>query len=248
MTYLLITFFDSFSMKMQGERSCLLIPNPSATNFPWCPKDLPLQELKKLSPLIQANPQVSSFHIDPSGMPGFIAMSSKVSDETCKICLVAARPTTTLRRYLRIVAKSLNNPKRAVSQEIILHECLDLVQRGHMTMDILLPDTSAHFLRHALYHIVVTVHKRKPLGKANLSFITGAYSASEDGPPLLHMDPEQDPNDTFRLMVYSVEELEAVELKHMEKCVESTKSLKRAREIKKLNKEKKIDNFILKEK
>ena len=106
-------------------------------------------------------------------------------------------------------------------------------------MDILLQDTSAHFLRNALYHIVVTVHKRKALGTANLSFITGAYSASEDGPPLLYMDPEQDPDDTFRLMVYSKQELEAVELKHVKECEELTKSLKRARDIKKLNKESK---------
>ena len=30
-------------MKMQGERSCLLIPNPLDSNFPWCPIDKPKQ-------------------------------------------------------------------------------------------------------------------------------------------------------------------------------------------------------------
>ena len=184
------------------------------------------------------------FHIDPSGMPGFIAMSSLVSDETCKLFLVAARPTSTLRRYLKIVAESLNDTKRTISQENILYECLDLVQRGSMTMDILLPDNSAHFLRNALYHIVVTVHKRKALGTANLSFITGAYSAAEDGPPLLSMDPEQDGLDKFRLMVYSKQELEAVELKHVKKCEELTKSLKRARDIKKVVKESKSHSML----
>ena len=132
-------------MKIQGERSCLLIPNPSDSNFPWCPIDKPKQELEQLSPLIQFNSQNSSFHIDPSEMPGFIAMSSYFSDETLKIFLVAARPTSTLRRYLKIVADSLNDTKRNISQEIILSECLDLVQRGDMTMDLLFPGNTAHF-------------------------------------------------------------------------------------------------------
>ena len=145
MTYLLMYIFYSYIMKIQGERSCLLIPNPSDSHFPWCPIDKPKQKLEKLSPLIQFNSQNSSFHIDPSGMPGFIAMSSLISDETCKIFLVAARPTSTLRRYLKIVADSLNDTKRNISQESILSECLDLVKRGHMTMDILLPDYAAHF-------------------------------------------------------------------------------------------------------
>ena len=151
MTYLLMYIFYSCIMKMQGKRSCLLIPNPSDSHFPWCPIDKPKQELEKLSPLIQFNSQNSSFHIDPSGMPGFIAMSSFFSDETCKIFLVAARPTSTLRRYLKIVADSLNDTKRNISQEIVLSEYLDLVQRGYMSMNILFPDNTAHFFKNALH-------------------------------------------------------------------------------------------------
>ena len=159
-------------------------------------------------------------------------MSSYFSDETCKIFLVAARPTSTLRRYLKIVADSLNDTKRNISQEIILSECLDLVQRGYMTMDNLFPDNTAHFLKNALFHIVVTVHKKKPLGTANISFITGAYSTA-----LLSMDPDQDQSDKCRQMVYSKGELDKVEVNHLKKCKESTKSLKHAREFKKQVKE-----------
>ena len=213
--------------------SSLLIPNPSNIHFPWCPKDKPKEKLELLSPLIQFNSQNSSFHIDPSGMPGFIAMSSFFSDETLKIFLVAARPTTTLRRYLKIVADSLNDTKRNISQEIILSECLDLVQRGDMSMEILYPGYTAHFLKNALYHFVVSCYKKKPLGTANISLITGAYSAVAPGPPLLSMDLDQHPSDKYRRMVFSKADLAKAEGDHKRKCLESTKSLHLAREFKK---------------
>jgi hypothetical protein len=217
----------------QGEMNCLLIPNPSNMNFPWCPKDKPPDFLEKMSPLIQINAQNSSFHIDPSGMPGFISMSSFFSDDICKICFVASRDTSTLRRYLKIVAAAFNKTKRNISQETIVSECLDLVERGDMTMDLLFPDNTGHFLKNALYHFVVTVCRQKPLGTANISFMTGAYSSIASGPPLLSMDPEQDPEDKYRKMVYSEVELDTVEVTHKKKCLESTKSLTSAREVKK---------------
>ena len=207
---------------MQGAMSCLLIPNPSNKLFPWYPKDKTKQELEQLSPLIQFNSQMSSFHIDPSGMTGFITMSAAFSDETAKIFLVAARPTSTLRRYLKIVADKLNDSKRKFSPEIILSECLDLVLRGYMTMDILFPGNTAHYLGNALYHFVVTVFKKKPVGIANISFITGAYSAGDSAPPLLSMDPDQDRTDKFRRLVYTDAELVKVELDNKRKCGEST--------------------------
>ena len=91
-------------------------------------------------------------------------MSADFSDETAKIFFVAARPTSTLRRYLKIVADKLNDSKMNFSPEIILSECLDLVARGYMTMSILFPGNTAHFLRNALYHFVVSVYKKKQLG------------------------------------------------------------------------------------
>ena len=147
MTDFFMYIFNTFIITLQGEMSCLLIPDPSNITYPWCPKEQPKEKLALLSPLIQFNPQNSSFHIDPSGMPGFIAMSSYFSDETVKICIVAARNTTTLRRYLKRVAASLNDTKRGISQEIILSEVLDLVERGDMSMDILYPGYTAHFLK-----------------------------------------------------------------------------------------------------
>jgi hypothetical protein len=222
---------------MQGEKICLLIPDPLNTNFPWCPKGKTPQELNLLSPLIQINAQNSSFHIDPAGMPGFISLSSYFSEDICKIGLVASRPTSTLRRYLKIVADSLSDTKRHISQEIILSECLDLVQRGHMTMDVIFPGNSAHFLKNGLYHFFVTVCKNKPVGTANISFMTGSYCASASGPPLLSMDTDQDPSDKYRLMAYSAAELEIVDMTYKKKCQELTKSLTLARDFKKQIKE-----------
>ena len=224
---------NTFIMTMQGEMSCLLIPNSSNINFPWCPKDQPKEKLALLSPLIQFNPQNLSFHIDPAGMPGFIAMSSFFSDETLKIFLVAARNTTTLRRYPKRVADSLNDTKRGISQEIILSEVLDLVQRGDMSMEILYPGYTAHFLKNALYHFVVSCYKKKALGTAYISFITGSYSAVAPGPPLLAMDPDQDPSDKYRRMVFSEAEIAKAEEDHKIICLESTQSLRLARESKK---------------
>jgi hypothetical protein len=229
---------------MQGSMNCLLIPNPSHTSFPWCPKEKPKQELKVLSPLIQFNAQNSSFHIDPAGMPGFISMSSKFSDEICKICCVASRPTSTLRRYLKIVSDSLNNTTRNISQEIIVSEVLDLVQRGDMTMYLLFPGNTGHFLWNALYHFVITVFKKKPLGTANISFMTGAYSTVASGPPLLSMEPDQDPKDKYRLMVYSKAELRKVELTHKRHCQESTKSLTFAKKSKKQVKDEQAQRML----
>ena len=91
-------------------------------------------------------------------------MSSNFSDETAKICFVAARPTSTLRRYLRIVAERFSDSKRNFSPEHIISECLDLVPRGCMTMDILLPGFTAHFFKNGLYHFVVSVYKKKRSG------------------------------------------------------------------------------------
>ena len=64
---------------------------------------------------------------------------------------------------------------------------------------------------------MVSVYKKKPLGTANISFITGAYSAVASGPPLLSMDPDQDRRDKYRQMVYSKAELDEVEVNHLKK-------------------------------
>ena len=234
MTDFFMYIFNTIIVTLQGEMSSLLIPDPSNINFPWCPKDKPKEKLELLSPLIQFNPQNSSFHIDPAGMPGFIAMSSYFSDETVKICIVAARNTTTLRRYLKRVAASLTDTKRGISQEIILSEVLDLVERGDMSMDILYPGYTAHFLKNALYHFVVSCYKEKAVGIANISFITGRYSAVAPGPPLLAMDPDQDPSDKYRRMVFSEAEIAKAEDDHKILCLDSTQSLRRARESNRL--------------
>ena len=222
---------------MQGETSCLLLANPSNKSFPWCPKDKTTEELRKLSQLIQVNAQNSSFHIDSGAVPGFLTMSSNFSDEAAKICFVAARPTTTLRRYLRIVAERFSDSKRNFSPEHIISECLDLVPRGCMTMDILFPGFTAHFLKNGLYHFVVSVYKKKPVGIANVSFVTGAYAAVDSGPPPFSMDPDQGREDVFRQLVYTPAELEKGELDYKTKCKESTKSLERTRFMKKQTKE-----------
>ena len=74
---------------------------------------------------------------------------------------------------------------------------------------------------------------KKTLGTANISFITGAYSAVAPGPPLLAMDPDQHPSDKYRRMVFSKADLAKAEGDHERKCLESTKSLHLAREFKK---------------
>ena len=84
---------------------------------------------------------------------------------------------------------------------------------------------------------MVSVYKKKPVGIANVSFVTGAYAAVDSGPPPFSMDPDQGREDVFRQLVYTPAELEKGELDYKTKCKESTKSLERTRFMKKQTKE-----------
>ena len=80
---------------------------------------------------------------------------------------------------------------------------------------------------------MVSCYKEKAVGIANISFITGRYSGVAPGPPLLAMDPDQDPSDKYRRMVFSEAEIAKAEDDHKILCRVSTQSLRLARESKK---------------